>query len=115
MKEIKRILKKGIQDDGCYTSQEFKSFARKFKNRFGKEVAKVGGINLQQNVGHYFISGFFTVGEQPYYYSLSDVRYFPDDKLLIRTAKDYRDFTGGTNHFLPLEENMLVGKIQYIR
>lgn len=29
----------------------------------------------------------------------SDVRFFPEAKILVRTAKDYRDYTGGPNHF----------------
>lgn len=58
MKEVLRRLRNGIQDEGCYTSKDFKSFARVFKNRFGKEIAKVGGTNHEQSTGHYYLSGF---------------------------------------------------------
>lgn len=107
MKEIVRMLNKGIQDDGCYTSKEFKSFARKFKNRIKKQLDKIGGTNLEQNTGHYYVSGFFDYNGQTYYYSISDVRYFPKNDMLIRTAEHHRDFTGGSNHFIELSDTML--------
>lgn len=100
-------LARGIEDEGCYTSQDFKTFAREFKSMMNEQVAKVGGTNYQQNTGHYYVSGFFTVEEQPYYISISDVRYEDVDSILIRTAKDYRDFTGGRNNFRPIEDGML--------
>lgn len=115
MKEVLRRLKNGIVDEGCYTSKDFKSFARIFKNRFGKEIIKVGGVNHEQHTGHYYLSGFFDVNSQTYYYSLDDVRYpsYPNHKntILIRTATDHKDYHGGSNHYVELGENMLVGNL----
>lgn len=111
MKEVLKRLKKGIVDEGCYTSKDFKNFARVFKNRFGKEIAKVGGTNHEQYTGHYYLSGFFDVNEQSYYYSISDVRYFNVDNILLRTAKNHKDYTGGSNHYVKLNENMLIDNL----
>lgn len=111
MKEVLRRLRNGIVDEGCYTSKDFKSFARVFKNRFGKEIAKVGGTNHEQNIGHYYLSGFFDVGEQSYYYSISDVRYFTVNNILLRTAEHHKDFHGGSNHYVKLGIDMLVGNL----
>lgn len=107
MKEIIKMLQNGIADYGCVTSPEFKSFARKFKNKIKKQLDKIGGTNLEQNNGHYYVSGFFDYNCQTYYYSISDVRYFPKAEMLIRTAKHHRDFTGGSNHFVSLSDTML--------
>lgn len=103
---IKRI-KDGIEDQGCVTSEDFEIFKREFRSIFKAELKKVGAENLElSKKTHYFISGFFTYKEQAYYISLSDVRYFKDDYILIRTAKDYKDYTGGMNDYLKLKTDM---------
>ena len=116
---VKRHLFKGIEDTGCYTSQDFKQFAREFKSMINEELKSVGGVEYKQSVGHYYISGFFKVDEQPYYISISDVRYNNpySINLLIRTAKDYKDFHGGNNHyinFMDLEGDIFKNRLPLI-
>ena len=57
--------------------------------------------------GHYYFSGFATKNNKVIYYSISDVRHFPpiggSADLLIRTAKDYKDYTGGSNNWSSLQ------------
>lgn len=58
------------------------------------------------NKGHFYFSGFFRdVYDNVWYFSISDVR-SKDFNLLIRTAKDFKDYTGGFNRFLKLDENL---------
>ena len=56
--------------------------------------------------GYYYFSGFATKNNKAIYFSISDVRHFPptggDADLLIRTAKDYKDYTGGGNNYAEL-------------
>ena len=112
---VRKHLYAGIEDAGCYTSEDFKKFSREFKSMMLEQLKKVNGTDYKQNVGHYFISGFFKVDEQPYYISLSDVRYERPERinLLIRTAKDYKDYHGGTNHYVDFmtEDDVLVGRL----
>ena len=52
--------------------------------------------------GHYYFSGFATKNNKVIYFSIPDVRYsWSSDglNLLIRTAKDYKDYTGGSNNY----------------
>ncbi len=52
--------------------------------------------------GHYYFSGFATKNNKVIYFSIPDVRYgWASDglNLLIRTAKDYKDYTGGSNNY----------------
>ena len=51
--------------------------------------------------GYYYFSGFATKDDQIIYFSIPDIRHFDTDTdgFLIRTAKDYKDFTGGGNNF----------------
>lgn len=99
-------LKKGIIDAGCYTSDDFKKFVRTFRSEFKKEVEKIGGENVEIKGGHYYLCGFFTLNNQPYYISISDVRHCKIKNILIRTAKHYKDFTGGINRFIELKPNL---------
>jgi hypothetical protein len=55
--------------------------------------------------GHYYFSGFATKNNKVIYFSIPDVRYgWASDglNLLIRTAKDYKDYTGGSNNYSSL-------------
>ena len=109
---VRQHINAGIQDDGCYTSQDFRKLAREFKSMVTEQLEKVGGTNYQQSVGHYYLSGFFTIGEQIYYISFNVERggYVSRNnkkyEVLIRTAESYKDFTGGCNHFIQIQEDM---------
>ena len=83
---------------------EFKQFARDFKS----DLQKLLGGNkdykiVAYNVGHFYVSGFIKneQTEKLAYFSISDVRFFSNawfNDILIRTAKDIKDYTGGSNH-----------------
>ena len=115
MKKTIAKLKEGFQSSSTKT-EEFKAFCRTFKSEFTKELQSINATNIVFRNGHFYISGFFTVDSQAWYFSLSDVRGFeyglkvnPDscmNKLLYRTAKDYRDFTGGSNRYATIEPGM---------
>ena len=92
-----------IENGFSETSPDFKKFASYFI------------------VGHYFISGFFRKNEKWAYFSFDECRNSPLDftakdcwkGFLLRTAKNSKDYTGGTNHytnlkgFMPLLEQLL--------
>ena len=102
MERIKKLLQKGFQTSSGKTP-EFKSFARLFKNDWTKELATVGATLEAFNVGHFYLSGFFTLQGQLFYFSISDVRMYQEHghwgSILIRTAKNLKDYSGGTNTY----------------
>lgn len=59
--------------------------------------------DIKINKMYYECSGFFNVGEQVYYISSPDVRFWDINSLslgiMYRTAKDRKDYTGGTNQW----------------
>ena len=56
--------------------------------------------NIKFNQGHYYFSGFAEKNYKIIYFSISDVRHFPNDNsVLIRTAKHTKDWTGGSNNY----------------
>lgn len=100
-------MKKSIQllqnfDQGSYNSPEYLAFARTFKSEFKKQLDGVGAKLHKFNVGHFYFSGFFTKGEQMYYFSWHN----GDKQLLFRTAKNDKDFTGGSNQYVRISEDM---------
>jgi hypothetical protein len=89
---------------GSDLSQDFKSFYRKEKNRITKILTNLGCTNIQLDYGFYYFYGFFTSKSgQIYYLSCSDIRHFGGynkNNLLYRTAKHYKDWTGGCNQYI---------------
>jgi|TARA_R110002051_G_scaffold305915_1_gene376226 hypothetical protein len=58
--------------------------------------------NIEISNGYYYFSGFATKNNKRIYFSISDVRHFSDNEVLIRTARDYKDYTGGSNCYADL-------------
>jgi hypothetical protein len=99
----------GKNYSGSDLGSDFKSFFRKEKNRISKVLTQRGCTNLEMNYGFYYFSGFFTAPSgQIYYFSCSDVRHFGYNKLLIRTAKSYKDYTGGSNDYIGVDNKSLL-------
>ena len=106
-------LLKGGFESSPYKTEEFKAFARTFKSEFTKELKSVGAESIVFSVGHFYISGFFTVGTQAWYFSIPDVREADvlynmgqKPKLLYRKATNYSDFMGGHNEYVSIREGM---------
>jgi len=92
-------------------TQEFAQFARDFKKyikRFANDTdIKYQLINFDR--GHFHCSGFIKnrITQKFAYFSISDVRYFPNewfDHILVRTAKNETDYTGGSNTYCRLDQ-----------
>ena len=104
------LLERGFQSSSRLTP-EFQNFYQTFKKEFTRELQNIGAVDIVFNRGHFYVSGFFTVDNQPYYFSISDVRYFDNRSshwggLLYRTVRDYHDYTGGRNRYVTIEPGM---------
>lgn len=94
---------------GSDLSQSFKDFFRKEKARLTAIFKEKGCTNIEMNYGFNYFSGFFTSKTgQVYYFSSMDVRYDPYERLLIRTAKNYTDYTGGSNNYCKVDKESLL-------
>jgi radical SAM superfamily enzyme YgiQ (UPF0313 family) len=70
-----------------------------------KRSLKISGFNdIQFNNGFYYFSGFANKFGKTIYFSITDVR-DGCDKVMIRTAKDNKDFTGGRNNFADINSS----------
>lgn len=86
---------------------QFARFARAYKKALIAALGQDFAL-LSWSRGHFYVSAFFRNRQtgKVCYLACSDVRFFPNawyERLLIREARDKRDFTGGANHFVPLE------------
>jgi hypothetical protein len=85
--------------------QDFKAFFSRERRRIMRNLKEMGCTNIKMGYGFYYFSGFFTNKYgQPFYFSCSDVRHFGYTRLLYRTAKDYKDFTGGMNRYVDVDK-----------
>ncbi len=90
---------------GSDLGEDFEVFFRKEKKRISDFLKSIGCTDIQIGYGFYVFSGFFTSASgQVYYFSRSDVRHVEYDRLLYRTAKNYTDWTGGQNYFVPAND-----------
>lgn len=96
----------GIEDWGGVISDEFKDFARLYKNMLNRMCKKNGWKLVNFNRGHYYCSWFIENSGKFIYMSFSDVRHFAREWykiILYRTAQHERDYTGGSNWYTDLE------------
>jgi len=124
MKETVKLLEAGFESSSVKTP-EFKLFARTFKKEFTSELQSIAATDIIFSVGHFYISGFFTIGTQRWYFSTPDVRGMnhalatkPDStmaKLLYRTADDYNDYTGGVNRYITIRFDMSADMCWYFK
>ena len=83
-----------------------KSYSKE-KSIVKKALKQADFTDIKFSNGYYYFSGFATKNNKVIYFSISDVRHFSPTgggaDLLIRTAKDYKDYTGGSNNYSSLK------------
>ena len=86
---------------------EYLAWHRLFKKEFTNFLIGFSqATNIQiSKPNHFDMSGFFTVDNQIWYFSIADIRRSKDN-MLLRTAKSYKDYTGGTNNFISLKNEL---------
>ncbi len=91
---------------GSDLSPEFKKFFRSERKRITDALTKMGCTNVQMDYGFYFFYGFFTSQSgQVYYLSVHiDSRPISYKQIMYRTAKDYKDYSGGSNQYVDKNE-----------
>ena len=111
--KIEQWLGKHFESSSGLTP-EFKSFYRNIKVCLKKELGNEFDFIVHR--GHFYFSGFAQNKHTSkwVYFSSSDVRHFPDNwynNILIRTALNDRDCTGGNNCYttFPKLKDGLIG------
>ena len=105
MKKTLELLAKGFESSSGKTP-EFANFTKIFKTELKKELQAIGATLEVFSIGHFYVSGFFKLGEKLFYFSLSDVRgseFSNQVNLLFRTAEHLKDWTGGHNQYVTIQ------------
>lgn len=104
MKGTLDALRRGFESSSERTP-EFAAFARTFKREFKKQVEMYHAVEAWSwNVGHFEVSGFFKLyGGKCFYFNTGDVRGSACPGFLIRSARDFKDYTGGANNWARVE------------
>tara|TARA_R100001163_G_C5053474_1_gene190049 strand:+ start:116 stop:427 length:312 start_codon:yes stop_codon:yes gene_type:complete len=84
------------------------------KKKLRTILKALGAKNIKFSNGFFRFSGFATFEKTIIYVSCSDTRESGDPIILIRSASDYKDYTGGMNNFTPLDENRIKHIIKQI-
>jgi hypothetical protein len=120
MADIKAFIRKWngrtLQDDGACVSKEFHSFQVAFMNAMRKIANSLGGELVNYSYGHYYMSGFIKRGNNFVYFNYDNgigqggrTHVNLKDKsgwnspLLLRTARDEKDYHGGYNNYESFE------------
>ena len=87
-----------------------RTFKREFKALLKGKVKRIEVIKPN----HFDVSGFFELNDNRiYYFDISDLRYSKKE-MLIRTAKDFKDYTGGANNFIKLDNDFMQNFFNYL-
>ena len=114
MKEFIKMLGNGLESSS-QTTPEFLATYKIFKKEFTKILKDKGCTDIQIGKGHFYVSGFFTSGTgQIWYFSCQDFR-DPPKNLMYRTAKHYKDYTGGSNQWAALDNLERELRIEHLK
>jgi len=90
------LLRQTFESSSSLTPQ-FQHFYMTFRSDMKRFLKDRGAKEFKFSRGHFEVSGFFTMpDDQVWYFSIGDVRWFKE-WMLLRTAKSYEDYTGGSN------------------
>ena len=114
MKQTMNLLNEEFESSSSRTPQ-YLEFHKTFKREFKKLLEPYTKIVEVSKPNHFDVSGFFKLKSgKIYYFSISDLRWSKND-MLIRTAKDFKDYTGGSNGFINLDDNFEDNMMKYVR
>ena len=100
------LLTQGLESSS-ETTAEWTKFSNQFKRDITEQIKQIDGTLTGYNKGHFYISGFLrTKDDACYYFSTSDLRGVVTPSLLIRTAKNEKDYTGGNNNYITWTHGM---------
>jgi hypothetical protein len=89
-------------ESSCNRTPEYLSWHRLFKREFTKFLTDKGAFCITiGKPNHFDMSGFFTLGNVIWYFSISDIRW-SKEAMLLRTAQHYKDYTGGMNQYVSM-------------
>lgn len=98
----------------CERTPQYLEFHRTFKRELTQALKPYCKKIDISKPNHFDVTGFFELNDgRIFYFSLGDLRWDKED-ILIRTAKGFKDYTGGSNGCLKFDENFLDRLFKYL-
>ena len=102
LESFQKIYENEVFVSSSSETPQFRAFASGFKKALMADL-KSSSLELASfSKGHFYVTGFLEHAGKYVYFSVGDVRIggaFHWKKVLYRTAKNTRDFTGGINQY----------------
>lgn len=99
-------------------TEQYLEFHRIFKKEISDLLKPYITEIKVSSPNHFDVTGFFkTIKGGIYYFSLGDLRHntFGEYSMMIRTAKDFQDYTGGQNCFISMNQQFPERLIEFIK
>ena len=80
-------------------SPDFNAFFAEQKRKITAHLKSIGCTEIKFDRGYYYFSAFFTNATGQVYYLCSTDFRGDKERFYYRTAKDYQDYTGGSNNW----------------
>lgn len=114
MKKSLKLLKEEFESS-CQRTTQYLTFHRTFKRELTNLLKEYCNKIEIGKPNHFDVSGFFELKTgQIYYFMLGDLRWFKNS-ILIRTATNFKDYTGGSNNFINLDEEFEQSILKYLK
>jgi len=108
------LLNQDFQSSSERTPQ-YLEFHRTFKRELKNVLAQFCSRIEISKPNHFDVSGFFQIHSgEIFWFRLGDLRWDKND-ILIRSAKDFKDYSGGSNSFIKLDERFVERLKEYLK
>ena len=98
-----------------HRTKQYLEFHKVFKKEFTKLLKPYCSEIRINKPNHFDITGFFKLNSgTTFYFSISDLRWNKNN-LLIRTAKNFEDYTGGSNKIIALNSDFNKNLIEFLK
>jgi hypothetical protein len=114
MKISLQLIKKEFESS-CERTPQYLEFHRTFKREF-TNLLKPHTTRIEiAKLNHFDVFGFFELNDgRIYYFSIGDLRW-DKEKMLVRTAKHFKDYTGGMNQFIKIDDSFAESVLKFIK
>ena len=108
------LLGFNFESSGGRTPQ-YLEFHRTFKREFTNLLKPLTKEISISKPNHFDLTGFFKLNDDRiYYFSIGDLRW-NKWSMLIRTAKDFKDYTGGSNNKISIDSDFVNRLLEFLK
>jgi hypothetical protein len=94
-------------ESSCSRTEQYLEFHRTFKRELTNVLKPLCSKIEIGSPNHFDVSGFFQLLDgRIFYFRLEDLRWSKDN-ILVRTAKHFKDYSGGSNGFIKLDADFV--------